>query len=295
MEEGLIARVEYLNAKVAVANAQVELDAAERDVAIVSEGLSNILVAVGPVEPGSTLFMVADVPSRETFQDYVNEEHPILESVAAKLDLAEQGVRAEEGAERPTVYAFGMHELVTGDLTMLDPKWALGVGFQYPLFDGRQGRHKVEAARAVRDKVGHLQQKARRDLRSLVLKRYEELQKARSQYEAFETTLDLARENLRVRNRAFEEGLATSVEVVDAALSLARAQLGRLKAAFDLDLALFQLLEASGRTQEYNQYLARAIPVPEEPLQRDGAGGGNGAAAAGGDSVKQPATEQSKP
>ena len=259
MEEGLIARTEYLSADVALANAKLELQTAERDVVITSEGLSNIVVSETSVDPVSPLFIVRDLESRETFQSYIGADHPALQLLAAKQDLAHQGVRAEQGEQKPTVYLFGMHELVPDDLTMLDPKWAMGVGAQITLFDGFQARNKVAAARAVEQKVTHLQEKVRRDLKSLVLKQFEETQKARDQYDTLGTTIELARENLRVRTRAFEEGLATSLEVVDATLSLARAQLGLVKAAYDFDYAFFQLLEAAGRTNRYHEYMARAI------------------------------------
>ncbi|HQN07282.1 MAG TPA: TolC family protein, partial [Thermoanaerobaculia bacterium] len=56
------------------------------------------------------------------------------------------------------------------------------------------------------------------------------------------------------------EGVATSLDVVDARLSLAKVELGRLAAARDLDVALAELLEAAGRTESY------------EALRADGAG-----------------------
>jgi outer membrane protein TolC len=263
MEEGIIARVEFLNAEVALANAQTELEGAHRDCAIVLEGLTNIIAYAGPVEPSTPLFILRDVEAREVFQEFVTSEHPILKMLAAKRDLAHQGTRVEEAAEKPLVYLFGMHELVPWDLSMQDPRWAAGVGVQYTLFDGWQSRGKIASAKAVEQKVEHLSQKARRDLKSLVVKRYEEMLKAREQFDSFDTTLELTGENLRVRTRAFEEGMATSLEVVDATLSHARAQLGRFKAAFDFDYALFQLLEASGRTEVYGQYLAKSTPVFE--------------------------------
>ena len=83
---------------------------------------------------------------------------------------------------------------------------------------------------------------------------------AREQVEAFGAALELARENVRVRTRAFEEGVATSLDVVDARLSLAKVELGRLASARDLDVALAELLEAAGQTERY------------ETLRADGAG-----------------------
>jgi outer membrane protein TolC len=259
--EGIIARVEALNAEVALANARAEQSAAERDAAIAAEGLANALADPSPGDPATPLFIVRDLEPVEWFQDGVEHGHPALEALEALRRQAEEGVRAEKGAALPTVYLFGLRELFPNDLTLLDPEWAAGIGGEYTLFDGGQTKHRTAAARAQADRVALLAKKARRDLRSLVAVRHQEAGKALEQHDAFKETLALAEENLRVRMRAFEEGVATSVEVVDASLSLARAQLGRLKAAYDFDTALFGLLEAAGRTDAHGGYLARGVPV----------------------------------
>ena len=76
--------------------------------------------------------------------------------------------------------------------------------------------------------------------------------------------LALARENLRVRSRGFEEGVATSLDVVDARLSLGRVELGKLAAARDFDVALAELLEAAGQTEQYEALRAGASGVVEK-------------------------------
>ena len=157
-----------------------------------------------------------------------------------------------------------MRELNEGATTMLDPEAAIGAGMHYTLFDGGQAKHKVAAAECQARKVAQLENQCRRDLKSLVLKQYEEARKALEQYDTLGASIELAGENLRVRERAFEEGLATSVEVVDASVSLARAQLGRFKAAYDFDAALFQLLEASGRSHLWQEYVNGGQPIEEQ-------------------------------
>ncbi len=82
--------------------------------------------------------------------------------------------------------------------------------------------------------------------------------KAREQFDALQTSMNFADENLRARRRAFEEGLATSLEVVDAQLSLSAAEVERLRAAYAFDIALAQLLEASGQGKDFPRYLAAA-------------------------------------
>ena len=263
MEEGIISKAETLSAEVALANAKSELAAADRDITIASEGLANTMAWGDPVEPTTALFLLRDVEGREYFENAVDEGHPVLAMLGAKHEQARQGVRAEQGATLPTAYVFGMYELLPEGCSIVDPKWAFGFGGQYTVFDGDQGRNKIAAAKAQEERVSHLRQKYQRDLRSLTVKRYEEMETAREQYDTLDSPLNLTAENLRVRTRAFEEGVATSLEVVDAALSHARAQLGRLKAAYDFDTAFFQLLEASGQTERCQDYLARAAAVPE--------------------------------
>jgi len=266
LEEGIIAKAETLSAEVALANARAELEAADRDVTIASEGLANTMAWTDPVEPVTSLFLLRDLEARPYFENSVDDRHPVLTMLGAKREQAHQGVRAEQGATLPTAYVFGMYELLPDGCSVVDPKWAFGFGGQYTLFDGEQGRNKISAAKAQEERVAHLRQKYQRDLRSLTVKRYEEMEKAREQYDSLDTTLALTSENLRVRTRAFEEGMATSLEVVDATLSHARAQLGRLKAAYDFDFAFFQLLESSGLTGRFDEYLARAVPVPENDV-----------------------------
>ena len=78
------------------------------------------------------------------------------------------------------------------------------------------------------------------------------------QFDALEASLALAEENLHVQRRAFEEGFATSLNVVDAQLSLSGVQMERLVAAFDFDVALAELLEASGQSERFEEYRSRA-------------------------------------
>jgi outer membrane protein TolC len=161
----------------------------------------------------------------------------------------------------PDVYLFGMRELHEADLTILDPKWAAGIGARWTLFDGFERTHRVAAAKLQQQRVGDLEQRARRDVATLVEKRYRELTKAREQFVALDAAQELAQENLRVRTRAFEEGLATSLDVVDARLSLSRVELERLLAAYEFDVALADLLEATGQSDRFEQLMATGKPV----------------------------------
>jgi outer membrane protein TolC len=260
-EEGLISRAERLHASVAQADADRELKRAQQDVEIARAGLANILSVPDAGDPSSPLVVAVSLEPLERFEQAAGEEHPVFDRLAAQRSLAGQALKAERGRFLPDVYLFGMRELHEAGLTVLDPKWAVGVGVNWTLFNGFDRSHKVAAASLQQKRVDDIEQRARRDVATLVEKHYRELTKAREQFDALEAALDLGRENLRVRTRAFEEGLGTSLDVVDARLSLSRVELERLAAAYDYDVALAGLLEQGGQSDRFEQILATGRPV----------------------------------
>ena len=250
---GLIAKAERLHAEVALADARMEARSAENDVESAKAGLESLLPQAGDVEPTSTLFMANLTEEREDFKKALLEHQPILKRVDANLQLAHAGVRAQSGRFMPDIYAFGKDELDRDDLTILDPKWAVGVGAKFSIFEGGKRIFDSAAARHQVKSVEFLREQTTRDLTALVDVRYQALLKAKERFTALESTVELARENDRVRTKAFEAGMATSLEVTDAQLMLAKARLGRLAAAYDYDVALAQLLETTGQSEKFEE------------------------------------------
>lgn len=265
-EEGLIARTERLAAQVALAEAERQAERAGHDVAIARAGLRSTLARDDDAgEPGSALFVLAELPPLERLQEQAERTHPALERLDAHAELARAAVRAERGALLPQVFAYGMYELRKADLSPIEPEWMAGVGARIELFDGGARRKKLAAARIQEEWVNTVERKARRDIRISVERSYREAEKAREQYQALESSRSLADESLRARTRAFEEGLGTSLEVVDARLAQARVRLERLAAAYAFDQALADLLEASGQAAAFEELRAGRNASEVEP------------------------------
>jgi outer membrane protein TolC len=265
-EEGLIAKVERLNAEVARAEADRQLKRAGHDVEIARVGLADVLAADAPPgDPVTPLFVVRDLEPADRFREAALASHPALARLAAQRDLAGEAVAAQKGAFWPEVFAYGLYELRKADLSPIEPDWMAGVGARLELFDGGSRLKKLAAAKAQRDRVSLLDRKLRRDLATLVEKQYREAEKAREQLEALEATRALADENLRARTRAFEEGLGTSLEVVDARLAQEKVRLERLAAAYGFVNALAELLEASGQGDRFEEMRTRASASEVHP------------------------------
>jgi len=258
-EEGFINRAERLHADVARAEARRERQKADRLVEIAGIALAGLLADEAAPAPDSPLFVVTS--PLEPVQHFVAvgaAHQPVLDVLAARRAQAAEGIKAELGRLRPEVYLFGAKELNRGDLTLLDPDWAAGIGVRFPLWDRSDRPSRLRAARAVERRVGYLEADTRRGLRTLVEKTHREVVTAQEQFATLNETLVLARENLRVRQLAFQEGQSTSLEVIDAQLALARVETERAAAANDFVVALAALLEACGEPARFAAYEARA-------------------------------------
>ena len=258
-EEGFIARTELLHAQVAQAQAERKLKAARRDLDLTKIALANILAIDSKINPTTPLFLLQSVDPAASFISQARQNHPALDQLQAVREKAGENLRAAKSERYPSVYLFGTRELYEKNLTDYAPSWAVGAGIRFTLFDGRASANKIMAARKMENQAKLMKQKVARDLETLVSSKYQELMKAREQYDSLQASLDLAEENLRARKRSFEEGLATSLDVVDAQLSLSSIQVERMHSAYSFDVALAQLLEACGSGSEYSKYLAGGI------------------------------------
>jgi outer membrane protein TolC len=257
-QEGVIAKAERLHAEVAFAEADRELQGAQKDVEIARIALADILAGEESDEPVSPLFMVHELEPLAPLREGIAGGHPLLKEAAAKRAQALEGSKTERSRWFPEVYLFGMRELSRSDLTLLDPAWAVGVGASLSLFDGGMRRHRILAAQGMEREAALIEQRIKREIALLAEKRYRELQKTRERFVSLHASLGLAEENLRTRRLAFREGLATSLDVVGAERSLSGIRVERLRSAFAFDVSLAEYLEACGQSDRFETYRTAA-------------------------------------
>jgi len=257
--EGQIARAERLHAQVARDEAERELMRAETQVVIAERALASLFGGEEPVTPASPLFLLTEpLQPLEDFLREAQERHPAIDRIAAQRAQAAAAVAGERGRLRPEVYLFGTKELNRSDLTLLDPDWAVGIGLRLVLFERTDRTHRLAAARLQVRRVDFFTTDLRDKLRLLVEQSYREADLARRHYASLLSSLDLARENQRVREVAFREGQGTSLDVVDARLTLLRAETGRAVAMAEYAVALAGLFEASGQSERFMETEERA-------------------------------------
>jgi len=251
-ENGMIPEVETLNAKVALSNANRELLAAKKDVALATTVIQN-LIGINTIESFSSKFNEPTIvkPLKE-FQDEMITENMLLKTIEKNHELAEVGVKAEKSDYFPKVGVFGKYVLWSDNIPLVDDtKWFVGVGVDWELFNGFQREHKIKASKYKIAQVEEIDKQARLNVTTYTEKLYSTMQKELEQYESLNADEILAEKLKFMRTRAFEEGTGTSLEVVDANLKLSEIQLHKIKALYMYNITYGELMVLTGKTASF--------------------------------------------
>ena len=262
-EGGQISKAERLRAEVALAEAENALEDSYRDQTLARLALASLLhtdtniTAITPVlAPEQTMAM-------DEFKQLAMDRHPGLRQLRTERKRSQDAVSAARADYYPTVALFAYKELYTRDLTLLEPDWAVGAKMQWDLFKGGETRSKVSNAKALDRSLSSMEEQTMDNIGLLVEKRWREMEHAKSRLESLKKTRELAEEAHRSQTLAYEAGLATGLDVVDAELALSRLQVADLKAHYDAVLAWLGLLEASGEVANAGEMLKDIKPVEE--------------------------------
>lgn len=238
---GMVARVEQLNAEVAVSNAQREVQAAEKDLALARSALNSLIGQESYDSLSTNLFAPQALQELSVYQQLALQGHSQLQYLRQQRQLAQLGVKKERLNYVPDVALFGKKYVYTENLSVLEPNWAVGLNLSVNVFNGFKRENGIRAATAQADQVSHLITQAERDIQTYVEQLYNELQKQQEQYRSLQQNEKLAQELKFMRERAFEEGMGTSVDVIDATVNLSSIQLKQYQALYQYDTAYARL------------------------------------------------------
>ncbi len=265
-EGGQISKTERLRAEVALAEAENAYEDALRDQSLARMALASLLHTDTSLTATTPVESPEGIRSMDEFKALAVEKHPGLRQLRVERKRNQNAISAARADYFPTIALFGYKELYTKDLTILEPEWAIGAKMQWDIFKGGDTRAKVSSAKAMDRSLGSLEEETIDNLKLLVEKRWRELEHAKGRLASLVKTRELAVEALRSQNKAYEAGLATGLEVVDAELALSRLQVADIKAHYDAVIAWLGLLEAAGEVSTAGTVLVSKQLVVEKPV-----------------------------
>ena len=149
-------------------------------------------------------------------------------------------------------------------MTISEPDWAAGIGVNFTLWDNRDRAARVGGARALVNKVDAAQGSARQEIKKLVEIAWLRSSQALEQHELTQSAVALARENLRLRDKAFKEGMSTIDDVNDARNKLIGAEVAQRVAAYRFVVSYSLLHAASGKMNDFLTVFDRADWVAQK-------------------------------
>jgi outer membrane protein len=174
-------------------------------------------------------------------------------ALLARVSAAEALVGVEHGGRLPQValtagytYANPNRDIVPPTETWTDT-WDVGASVAWSVFDGGKRSASEARARAQADAARQQLRELDRAVRLEVTQRVLELHTAAQRVSVAERGLEAARENRKVAQDRYREGVIPSSELLDAETALERAELDRTEALATLRLAAAGLDRAVGR------------------------------------------------
>lgn len=261
---GTISRLERMAVEVNRDTAKRELLTAQTNRRVAESELAGLLREENVGELKTPLFVVTeDIGTLKSWQDKALGASPVLKSVVAQRRQAEQGVTAAKAAWHPQVYAFANYNMIKHYLTIPEPDWIAGIGLKFTLWDNKDRNASIAAANSLVTKAQAAHDEARNRIQTAVQTAYLKSNEAREAYRLTDSTLSLAKENLRLREKGFSEGLSTADEVNDARTKLLAAEIARRVAAYRFVVAWAMLNAACGDMNAFEQSVTRQTNIFE--------------------------------
>lgn len=246
---GLITKAERLFAEVNRQEAKREWEAAKQERDVAHRALCSLLDIQKEVDilPVSPLFVTENLPDSLYFKSLIPSTNYAMNRIRLEESIVENRLRISKSAYFPAIALLGKQTLYAHNVPRnLMPRTLIGIGFTWNLFDGLNREADVRVSRLAQETIALEKEKVKNTLDVMVQKLYSQMKEAEEEVSTLQTTIAMSEELLRIRRKSFEEGMATSTEVVDAEVMLSTVRIAMLLAQYQFDVSLASLCSVCG-------------------------------------------------
>lgn len=248
---GLIANHDKLRADVAYSEAIRNLSDAEEIFNLALEVFnSNASTDIGEM-PNDSLLYKKFIIDKDEFTETAFLDNPIIGQTKSMENALIHKSNAEFANYLPTIYGFGTYDLFDNYRSLIEPKWVVGIAANFNIFNGFKRTNDYQASESEVESAKLLISELQRKISLGIKKYYMEMKNAEQQYKMLEASLKLAEESFILNEKRYETGLGTSIEVLDAHVSLEAIKLKRLSALKDFYFSIANLYFYKGNTEEF--------------------------------------------
>ena len=260
-EQGVVAHSVVLYLQYKLSEVERDYNDAVSKLRVAERTLQTTLQSDAELLPSDAMFLSYEIYDVDYYRDNALSLNSAIGEVESAERLSMEGVNLARSAFMPEVVAMGGASIYSYNLTDMLPRWAVGVGVSIPIFGGLSKQEQYRASQSVERGVEEMAAKVREDVLLLVDKEYYTLQNSLLDIESSKRSIALAESYYTTAFEGFREGVTPSSELMDARIALAASNVEYLDAVYRYVLSLARLLEVSGLSGDFVNYISRGVAI----------------------------------
>jgi Outer membrane protein len=218
---GVVPKVELLRAQSQLEQARSQLEQARADYLRALEDFKALLKLEGDAEPEGALELKEFDLKEEELLQALKEKNSTLRVAKKVVELAQGTVELKRAQNFPTVNGFANYQLFTGKRSPVgDAEWlrgySFGVSINYLIFDGFSRKAEISVAEIdllkKRENLLQIEYDLKAKLRSILIS----INSLQTQIRAVQSSLEFAKEGLRLSTERYRLGVGSQLEVLEA-------------------------------------------------------------------------------
>lgn len=251
MRVGMLTGLDLARAEVRLAQEEANLLKAENDLENAVNSLCDILqiekTQITAVEP---VFQSVILPEPDSCLEAALNA-PAMSLAEASLSTARAGKLSSASSFLPTVSLFAGYNWSGNNFEFGEPNYYGGVQLSWTLFQGTaRVQDFLSSSSQVRSAELNVMD-VRAQTASSIEKQYRDVKQAILQYEIAVKTVEAARESYDLTDKMYKNGLATSLELFEAANTLEQARLAEVYSYYGIYISYAQLLTTMGVLNDF--------------------------------------------
>lgn len=249
-EVGAVSRTDVLRARVGVADAKLSVVKTESMISMASGDLNTVMGL--PVERSIKIRASRpeiQMPEKKLLDQafiQAKEKRPELKAAMQKISAAKFGVEEAKSGFGPKLKAQASYGWEDDTWTPNDKTWLAGLSVEIPVFTGFAKTHNLAGKKAELKKEEAEAISLIQKVRQEVWKSYTRLKESFEAFQASESMVKEAEESHRSTKERYEAGAATITDLLDAQVSLTKADANRVNAKWDYYVSEAEFNKASG-------------------------------------------------
>lgn len=247
-KEGLNIKNDVLKVEVILTDARQKLLTANNDRSINEARLNNLLS-----KPLNNSLTVEENGCEPDFNldldkawEMAERERIELKAIKEKIHAKEEEISVSNSEYYPNLYLSAGYDRLTNSYMVRDDNWSLVVGVKINLFSG--GATKYQSSK-IFEELRELKLKNEdmlEDIKLQVEGAYLNHKLALQKVEAASKSVEQAKENLRVQELRFKEGIGTNTDVLDAITLLNKIETDYWNSVYEIKISLARFIYCVG-------------------------------------------------